>query len=87
MINNNRSSGIIELDIHGMTKYQAKTRIDAQLKQAKADTYIIRVVHGYRGGTELRDMVRHDYIGHPKVKRVKYGLNPGTTELIIRELF
>jgi DNA-nicking Smr family endonuclease len=81
------SNGVIDLDIHGMTKYQAKVYIDSQLKRAKADSYIIRVVHGYRNGTELRDMVRKEYKHHPKVKRVELGLNPGVTALILRELY
>ncbi|MDD3654005.1 MAG: hypothetical protein PHO01_07455 [Desulfotomaculaceae bacterium] len=49
-----KMSGIIELDIHGMNKYQAKVYLDSRLKQAAEDVYIIRVVHGYRSGTELR---------------------------------
>ncbi|MDD3653775.1 MAG: Smr/MutS family protein [Desulfotomaculaceae bacterium] len=80
-------SGIIELDIHGMNKYQAKVYLDSRLKQAAADVYIIRVVHGYRGGTELREMVRKEYKHNPKVKRVQKCMNPGVTELILRELF
>ncbi|MGI6685335.1 MAG: Smr/MutS family protein [Bacillota bacterium] len=83
----NQGSGIIELDIHGMTKYQAQVFINSKLKQAKSDIYIIRVVHGYRGGTELRDMVRKVYKKHPKVKRVELGLNPGVTNLILRDLY
>ena len=86
-MHNLQPNGLIELDIHGMNKYQAKVYIDSQLKRAKADSYIIRVVHGYRGGTELRDMVRKEYKSHPKVKRVEYGLNPGETSLILRELY
>lgn len=86
-MNNNKSHGVMELDIHGMTKHQAKVYIDSRLKQAKADTYIIRVVHGCHSGTELRDMVREEYKGNPKVKRVGHCLNPGVTELILRELY
>ncbi|WP_148132726.1 Smr/MutS family protein [Candidatus Formimonas warabiya] len=86
-MNQHKSQGVIELDIHGMTKYQAKVYIDSQLKQAKSDIYIIRVVHGYHGGTQLREMVRTEYKGNPKVKRVEHGLNPGITELILRELY
>jgi len=87
VMNNNSLSGVIELDIHGMTKYQAKVYIDSQLKQVKSDTYIIRIVHGYHSGTGLREMVREEYQGNPKVKRVKNSLNPGVTELILRELY
>ncbi|HHT63217.1 MAG TPA: Smr/MutS family protein [Clostridia bacterium] len=80
-------AGIVQVDVHGMTKHKAKVYIDSKLRQAKGDVYRIRVVHGYRGGTELREMIRKEYQKHPKVKRVAWGLNPGVTELILRELY
>ena len=76
-----------EIDIHRMTKVQAIAAIDAKLKQADKSVYSIRIVHGYHGGTVLRDAVRARYAGHPKVKRVELGLNPGETTLILRELW
>ena len=44
-----------ELDVHNMTKVQAVTAIDAMLRRADAGVYRIRVIHGYHGGTVLRD--------------------------------
>ena len=41
---------IIELDVHGMTLYQAQIAIDAALRRA-GSIYRLRVIHGYRGGT------------------------------------
>jgi DNA-nicking Smr family endonuclease len=84
---NNFNSGNIELDIHGMTKYQAKILIDSQLKKANKNIYRIVVIHGYHAGTELMNMVRKDYKNHPKVIRIEIGLNMGSTELVLRELF
>ncbi len=78
-------SGTIELDLHGMTCAQAQTAIDAALRRARPSTYRLEVIHGYRGGTELRDMVRRVYARHPKVKRLELGLNPGSTVLVLRE--
>lgn len=75
-----------ELDVHNMTKVQAVTAIDAMLRRADAGVYRIRVIHGYHGGTVLRDAVRARYAKHPKVKRVELGLNPGETDLILRDL-
>ncbi len=78
--------GILELDVHGMNKYQAKVFIDSRLKRADASVYRIRIIHGYRNGTELRDMVRQEYgKNHPKILRISPGLNPGETELVLRE--
>lgn len=80
-------SGIWELDVHAMNQFQAKTYIDSQLKRAKEDVYIIRIIHGYNRGTALRDMIRKEYRCHPKVKRVEVSLNPGITDLVLRNFF
>ena len=78
-------SGTLRLDLHGMNCYQAQAAIDAALRRAGGSVYRLEVIHGYRGGTELRDMVRRVYARHPKVKRLELGLNPGSTELVLRE--
>jgi DNA-nicking Smr family endonuclease len=83
---NKANNGILELDIHGMTKYQAKILIDSQLKNAKSDIYRIRIIHGYQSGTQLRDMVRKEYQKHPKIIRIELGLNQGITDIVLREL-
>lgn len=81
------SAGIVELDIHGMNKYQAKIFIESRLKKSDKSIYRLRVIHGYHGGTELRDMVRKEIGQNKKVLRVEMGLNQGETDLVLRELF
>ena len=78
-------SGTVELDLHGMNCYQAEIAVDATLRRAGRGVYRLRLIHGYNGGTELRTMIRRKYATHPKVKRVELGLNPGVTELVLRE--
>ena len=75
-----------ELDVHAMTRVQAEAAIDAALRRADRGVYRIRVIHGYHGGTVLRDMVRSRYARHPKVLRIELGLDPGQTDLVLREL-
>ena len=75
-----------EIDIHNMTRQQAITAIDARLRRCRGEVYRLRVIHGYHGGTVLRDAVRKHYAGHEKVLRIELGLNPGETDLILREL-
>lgn len=75
---------IIELDVHGMTLAQACVAIDAALRRAKG-AYRIRVIHGFHGGTALRDGIRGRYGANGKVKRIELGLNPGQTDLVLRE--
>lgn len=87
MNNRQTNSGIMELDIHGMTKYQAKISIDSMLKRADRSIYRIRVIHGYHSGTELKNMVQKLYRSHNKVKRVELSLNPGITDLVLRDIY
>ena len=81
-----RGTGIVELDIHGMNSYQAKLCVESALKRARGDVYRIRVIHGYHGGTALRELVRRELAKHPKVLRVECGMNQGETDLVLREL-
>jgi len=76
------SAGILEIDLHGKNEYQAKVAIDAALRRAKAGTYRLRLIHGYHGGTALRDMIRRDYA--TKCLRV-LPLDNGRTDLVLRE--
>ena len=78
--------GFLEIDVHNMTRTQAITAIDARLRRADASVYGLRVIHGFHGGTVLRDAVRSHYKNHPKVKRIEIGLNQGETDLILRDL-
>lgn len=82
-----KSSGFIEIDVHGMNRFQAKTYIDSVLKKAGSDVYRIDIVHGYHSGSSLKEMVRKEYRSHPKVKRMELGLNDGVTTLVLRDLF
>ena len=50
------TGGIVEIDLHGKNAYQARVTIDAALRRARAGTYRLRIIHGYQGGTVLRDM-------------------------------
>ena len=86
MNNLRTSSSFQEIDVHQMTKVQAITAIDAKLRRADSSVYRIRIIHGYHGGTVIRDAVRTHYKDHPKVRRIELGLNPGETDLILREL-
>ena len=78
--------GFPEIDVHNMTRTQAITAIDARLRRADASVYRLRVIHGFHGGTAIRDAVRTHCKNHPKVKRIEIGLNPGETDLVLREL-
>ena len=81
------TTGIIEVDIHGMTAYEAKSYIDKILLKVDGSVYRIRVIHGYHGGTSLKSMLIEEYSFErsKKVKNIQGGNNPGITELVLRE--
>lgn len=79
------ATGILELDLHGCNIYQAQVAVDAALRRVRADTYRLRLIHGYHRGTNLQQALREKYRRHPKVLRLELGLNPGITDLVLRE--
>lgn len=79
------NSGIVSIDVHGKTKAQARVSINAALRKCDGSVYRIRVIHGFNMGTEIRDMVRRDFANAPRVIRLETGINPGVTELVLRE--
>lgn len=78
------NAGIIELDLHGKNKYQARLAIDYTLRHSMG-VYRIRLIHGYNSGTELRDMILEEYAVRPDVIRLERA-GEGVTELVLREL-
>ena len=79
-------NGIVTLDLHGCSAYQARIAIDAALRRSRG-VYRLRLIHGYNSGTALRDLIRREYAKKPGVLRVELGLNPGETDLILREWY
>ncbi len=74
----------ITLDLHGKNQFQARVALDAALRRSKG-VYRIRVIHGYHGGTALRDLVRGEYAAHPLVLRVEI-VSESATDLVLRKL-
>lgn len=79
------TAGIVELDLHGKNEYQARIALDMALRRAKGGTYRIRCIHGFHGGTVLRNLVRREYARHPRVLRVETGVGAGVSDLVLRE--
>lgn len=80
-------SGIIEIDVHGKDVETAIREVKKHLNNSGTGTYRIRIIHGYHGGTRIRDGIwdEFSYGREPKVKRITMGENQGITELILRE--
>ena len=82
------TSGIIEVDLHGLRVEEAVKRANDEVNKASGSVYIIRLIHGYHGGTRIREAIEDEfsYGRVPKVKKIRQGSNPGITELILRDI-
>ena len=79
-----RGSGpVVELDFHNMLVKDAQRELTSYLSHAPDSVREVRVVHGYHGGTALRDMIRYHF-HHPRIKTKMIALNPGETRLILK---
>jgi len=72
----------IVVDIHGMTAFDAQKHIEQVIRDASEEVTAIRIIHGYRGGENLRDMVSDpNAIRSNRIKRRRYTMNRGETVL------
>lgn len=75
----------ITADIHGMREDEAKRQLELLLSRADKTIRDVVVVHGYRGGNVLRDMVRNK-LKHPRIRRKMVTLNQGQTLIELKEI-
>ena len=82
----NVTSGIIEIDLHNLRVEEAIKKVKSEVKKAPGSVYTIRLIHGYHGGTRIRDAIEDEfsYGRDEKIKSVRPGSNPGITELVLR---
>lgn len=82
----NLTSGIIEIDLHGLRVEEAITKVKREVQKAPGSVYVIRLIHGYHGGTRIKEAIEDEfsYGRGGKVKSVRPGVNPGITELVLR---
>ncbi|MCR4657801.1 MAG: Smr/MutS family protein [Lachnospiraceae bacterium] len=82
------TSGIMEVDLHGMTVEEAVRKARYMVAKAPASVYTVRLIHGFHGGTKIKDAIENEFThgNNKKVIRIKSGGNLGTTDLVLREL-
>lgn len=73
----------IKVDLHGMPVIQAKREMQQLLKTCPKHITEIEVVHGYINGQALQKYIRKE-LSHPKIERKVFGMNNGSTTLIIK---
>ncbi len=76
-------SYFMEIDLHDHTVDSARKLITDTLKNLPLDVREINIIHGYRQGTSLRNMIRN--YSNSKIERKILGLNQGSTIFIIKK--
>ncbi len=83
LLTNDKENKVITIDLHEFTVIDAKKRLQNFVTTAPKEVKEIIVIHGYNGGTALRDMVRKEF-KHKRVERKCLSLNQGVTSLILK---
>lgn len=72
------------IDLHGMTKEDAKAALVYELGLIDADIKCVVVIHGYHGGNVLKNLVRKEF-KHELIKE-KVVLDAARTIFLIKNL-
>lgn len=84
MKNLNLVKDIISVDLHSMTYSNAKYYLERLLVKADNNIKEIEVIHGYRNGDELMQLVRNN-LKSKRIKRRVISMNHGVTSLLLWE--
>ena len=72
----------ITIDLHDMELLEARYHLDKLFETLPDDILEIVVIHGYRKGQVLLNMVRKDF-KHPKIKQKIIPFNKGITLFLV----
>ena len=73
----NLTSGIIEVDLHGLRVEDAVKKVKNEVRKAPGSVYTIRLIHGFHGGTRIKDAIEDEfsYGSTPEQKLHKVRIN------------
>lgn len=72
----------VEIDIHGYVEYDAMKILEKFIASLDNDIKEVLVIHGYRNGNKLKDMVRNqNKLRSKRIRRRKVSMNQGETIL------
>ena len=73
-----------EIDLHGMGVAEAKKTLEKLLASLPKEVKELRVIHGYFGGNDLKNLVQsRNGIRSKRIMARKYTKNPGETILLL----
>lgn len=72
------------VDLHGMTKEEARAELVYQLEAFDIDIKCLVIVHGYHGGTVIKKLVRNEF-NHKNIEN-KVNLDAARTIFLLKNL-
>lgn len=72
----------VVIDLHNMELLEARYYLDKLFETLPDDILEVVVIHGYRKGQTLLNMVRKDF-KHPKIKKKVIPFNKGITLFLV----
>lgn len=74
----------IEVDLHDMQVDEARFYLEQAIDKAEYNIKMIEVVHGYRKGQAILNMVRHEF-KHKRIDKKVVPFNKGTTLIFLKQ--
>lgn len=71
-----------QIDLHGLTKEEAKIALIHELSIVDSDIKCLVVVHGYHGGTIIKNLVKNEF--QHKMIAEKIVLDAGRTIFLLK---
>ena len=78
-------AGTLTVDIHEMNAADAKKYLERLLASCSPDIREVEVIHGYRGGSALMEVVRSG-VRSKRIARRCVTMNPGVTVYFLKEV-
>ena len=75
--------GSAEINLHGLTVFDAETQLIEALNGLPDDICYLDVIHGYSHGTGIKKMVKNEFY-HWRISAKHASLNPGSTRFILK---
>lgn len=74
----------LELDLHDMQVDEARFYLEQAIEKAEYKIKMIAVVHGYRKGQAILNMVRHEF-KHKRIEKKIIPFNKGVTLIFLKQ--
>ncbi len=72
-----------QVDLHNLTKEDAKIQLIYEIENSDADVDCLVVVHGYRHGTTIKNFVRKEFF-HSRIDKM-VNLDAGRTIILLKK--